>query len=218
MAGPRSKPLPDRDDYPPNNITEVHIPKTPAKTRIPEGKVLTRRRKKTLTSGLTQAFFGNLSPDAVGTTISQIAVPAIKDLLVEFITATVEQVLFGERRTAGRGRTNRFGSNGPSKISYGNFYQNVASGEPEREFRNVNLPDDEYLFESRGEAEDVVDALRESLEQYGQVTVADLYELVGFETSHIDTRWGWESLERASLKAYQGGTLLRMPRRMRLKN
>lgn len=214
MAGPQR--LPARDDLPPNNISTIRVAKKQEPVRpIRTGKVL--RRKKTLTSGLTNAFFGSAmgGEDVIGSAILEVVVPALKDMLSEFITSTVEMVLFGERRGSRRASA----SKNPSIISYGKFFQNAASGAVENNYRERSSAgdDDEFLFTSLGEAEDTLDALSSDIERFHMVTVADLYELIGFEIKHTDVNWGWRSIAKAKIRPYHGGGyLLIMPRRERL--
>jgi hypothetical protein len=55
--------------------------------------------------------------------------------------------------------------------------------------------------------------MREILDsQYEVVTVADLYELVGTEPTHVDTTWGWTNLKGAGVARVRGlGYLLDLP-------
>ncbi len=216
MAGPVR--LPTRDDLPANNISKIHVPQSAEPKRLVRpGKIL--RRKKTLTSGLTNAFFGGAmgGEDVIGSAILEVVVPALKDMLSEFITSTVEMVLFGERRGSRRVSA----SKNPSIISYGKFFQNAATGAVENNYRERSArgEDDQYLFSSVGEAEDTLDSLSSDIEKYSQVSVADLYELIGFEIKHTDVNWGWRSIASARIRPYrEGGYLLIMPRRERLNN
>jgi hypothetical protein len=49
---------------------------------------------------------------------------------------------------------------------------------------------------SRREADDVLEQmLYECLSRFGSVSVGDLYEATGIQTSHVDYKWGWTSLD-----------------------
>ena len=60
----------------------------------------------------------------------------------------------------------------------------------------------EYIFESISRADDVLDHMKEILDIYGNVTVADFYDLVGYPNEYEDTKRGWTSLENVVAGAY----------------
>jgi hypothetical protein len=71
---------------------------------------------------------------------------------------------------------------------------------------------DEVVLESRGEAEEVLSNLVDSIIDYGQATVADFYDLVGIATNFVDGKWGWTDLRNASVSRVRGGYLINLPR------
>lgn len=77
--------------------------------------------------------------------------------------------------------------------------------------------DDALVFESRGDAEQVLDSLDELIETYGIVSVADLYDLVGLKSSFNDTRFGWTSFDSAVVVRGRYGYLLKLPKAIPLK-
>lgn len=60
----------------------------------------------------------------------------------------------------------------------------------------------EYIFESISRADDVLDHMKEILDIYGNVTVADFYDLVGYPNEYEDTKRGWTSLENVRTGEY----------------
>lgn len=70
---------------------------------------------------------------------------------------------------------------------------------------------DEIVLETRGDAEIVIEKLRDTLAQYDVVTVADLYDLVGITGSFTDNKWGWYNLRDARVSPVRGGYLLDLP-------
>lgn len=77
--------------------------------------------------------------------------------------------------------------------------------------------DDALVFESRGDAEQVLDSLDELIETYGVVSVADLYDLVGLKSSFNDTRLGWTNFDSAVVVRGRYGYLLKLPKAIPLK-
>lgn len=70
----------------------------------------------------------------------------------------------------------------------------------------------EIILATRAEAEDVLEQLRELINQYEIATVSDLYQLVGHTGEFTDDKWGWDDLRSASIRPIRGGYLLNMPR------
>lgn len=60
--------------------------------------------------------------------------------------------------------------------------------------------DDVYILQSREEAEEVLTALHDILEKYGQVTVVDYKELVGVSSSYTENKRGWTDLSDARVE------------------
>ena len=73
---------------------------------------------------------------------------------------------------------------------------------------------DELYFETRGEAEDVLDRMREIVSNYGIVSVADLYELAGVVGNYTDQRYGWTGLRNTDDVRTRYGYQIRLPRAM----
>jgi hypothetical protein len=70
----------------------------------------------------------------------------------------------------------------------------------------------DIILASRADAEDVLDRLRDLINQYEMATVSDLYDLVGLTGEFTDDKWGWYDLRSAAVQAVRGGYLLRLPR------
>lgn len=64
---------------------------------------------------------------------------------------------------------------------------------------------DKVVFRTRAEAESVLDALLDALDEYHIVTVADLYDLSGEEPSPTDYLYGWSNLRSARVDRVSGG-------------
>ena len=58
---------------------------------------------------------------------------------------------------------------------------------------------DEIVFNTREDAETVVDAMKEIIEQYGYVSVADLYDLAGLTSTYKDHQYGWTDISDISV-------------------
>lgn len=59
---------------------------------------------------------------------------------------------------------------------------------------------DEILFASYAEADKLISNMQETITKYGKVSVADLYNFIGFVSSFTDERWGWVDLSAVEIK------------------
>lgn len=64
---------------------------------------------------------------------------------------------------------------------------------------------------TREEAELVVERLGDILETYDVVSLADLNELLGLQTSPIDNKWGWTFIKNVPIRQIRQGYLLELP-------
>lgn len=67
-------------------------------------------------------------------------------------------------------------------------------------------------FDTYGDAELVLDAVRELIDMYGDACVGDYYALCKVSSSHTDFNYGWKNLDRAEVRRYQGKYIITLPR------
>lgn len=60
----------------------------------------------------------------------------------------------------------------------------------------------EYNFGDISRLDDVLEHMKEIIETYGNVTVADFYDLVGLTPDSEDTKRGWTKLENVKVEEY----------------
>ena len=93
--------------------------------------------------------------------------------------------------------------------SYDGYYQGSQNNRPNpppvrRSLQNLD-------FESRGDAEDTLAGLRDALYRYRQVSVGDLWDLMGVTNDSTDYNYGWYNLDDAFIKGIPGGFRLILP-------
>lgn len=188
-------------------------PAKPKNEKIVTGDVV--RRKKPLGKRFRETFVGGDDIQGVMQYVTlEVLAPAAKDMVADALTQTVERMIFGETRSAGRRTATRAGS---SYVSY----NRISSG-PRRETREDPRPSlsrqarrnhdfDEIILETRVEANEVIDKLYLLIDQYGQASVNDLYELVGITGEYTDEKWGWLALPGATSVRVRDGYLLNLP-------
>lgn len=66
----------------------------------------------------------------------------------------------------------------------------------------------ELVFDTRVEAEEVLDAMFNEISQYDVVTVRALLELCDYETNAVDRRWGWTDIRGTDIVRMRDGSYL----------
>ena len=74
----------------------------------------------------------------------------------------------------------------------------------------------EIVFDSRSNAEKVLDVLNILMEEYGVVRVADLYDLIGLTPTYTDNNFGWINLTGTSIVRVRHGYEIIMPKPIRI--
>jgi len=173
-------------------------------------------RKTPLGRRFAETFVGGDAKSVGNYIFFEVLIPAAKDTISDAFSQAVDRMLFGDRGV-GRSRTISSRTNtSTGHISYNRFSQNNSMRQ-QREQTQTNRPRqfkyEEIILESRAECEDVLERMRDLVESYDVVTVADLYSLVGISSEHTDGKWGWaHNIADARVARVPGGYLLDLPR------
>lgn len=160
----------------------------------------TRKRNKLMNSILAEE-----ATNAKNYIWGDVLIPALKKAISDVVTNGIDILLYGE---AGRSKKSS------NIISYRSYYDGPSRSKdryiPER--RSTGYEFDDLIFETRGEAELVLDNLFDILERYRVVTVADLYDLAGAPGRYTDNKFGWTRLDNASVARIRDGYVIKLPR------
>ena len=63
----------------------------------------------------------------------------------------------------------------------------------------------------RDDAELFVERLIDIIEKYEVASLADLYDLLGWASSHVDNKWGWTYLSNVEVRQVRDGYLIDLP-------
>lgn len=182
-------------------------------------------REKTLAQKAADTF---LSEDvgSVGTyVLKDVVVPAIKDIVFNSITQSLEMIIFGGR---GNGNVSRSRSK-----PYNSMYKGVSYSQNNRQSSNDTKDIAEISFGSRRLAQEVLNEMQMVMEsEYAEVTISDYVDIVervlreagedlsGFKPSRnwaYDTRYGWSDLAGVRPQLTRGGRyVLSLPKPTRL--
>lgn len=190
-----------------NETKEKTAQKPKPKKPIVKGKV--QEKKKTFGQKFRETFIGE-EVDSVGNYIvEEIIVPAVKHAIIDSVSRGVSMI-FGEPISRGSG-----GYRDSTYVSYRGYYNDRDRRDRERKSReSERIRDlDNFVFETRGDAEEVLSQLVDYIHDYGTASVGDFYDLIGHVGgSFTDQNFGWTNLSHADVKRKRDGYVLDLPR------
>ena len=197
-------------EFPPNSNVSKSGSEGKVLKQVTSGEV--RERKRSVRRQFQEAFVIGDMRTAVEYMLFDIALPSIREAIVDTLQNGVEKLFMGEGR---RGAATPPQTGGRGYVNYTDFARGggIMSG-PQRAMSRANRARhnfNEYVLESRAEADEIIDNMYEVITQYGNVSVANLYELLGVATNHTDHKWGWTGLPGAGVRRVRNGWLLDLP-------
>jgi len=173
------------------------------------------QKPKSLGRKFKDIFLGGDAKQAAGYVGRDVLLPALRNLIVDMVTKGAERLVYGESM---RGRR-------PGGIDYsaryrgGVQYNRPLDPRDPRERSPLAPPRirqnrhdmNDVVLSSKEEAELVIERLADILDKYDVVSLADLYDLLGLQTSHVDNKWGWTDLRGVTVRQIRTGYLLELP-------
>lgn len=199
------------EDYKPNSYKYKEQQKQELIEERKVQKVVSGPVKIKKKSGVTKFADVFISEDASNVKsyiLMDVLVPAIKKAVSDIVKDGIDMILYGE---SGRSKKSGVGS----KVSYGSYYKNDRDRDGYRRSESRNIYNyDEIIFNTRGEAEMVLDQLDEIIERYSFAKVADLYDLAGISMggNYTANNYGWTNLQSAKVIPVRDGYLIKLPR------
>jgi hypothetical protein len=174
-----------------------------------------RRRKRGVGSKFKETFIGGDARTAADYALTDIVIPAIRDLMFDAIQGSLDRLIYGDTRRTRRSSSLSSTYSATPRVDYNSVSTNrPTAANPRMLSRRSRARQDfdEVVIQSRAEAEDVLDRMFEWLSRYGVVTVAELYAMTGIASTHTDIKWGWTALPGAKVvRMRTGGFLLDLP-------
>ena len=170
--------------------------------KVVVGQVKTKKK-----NGMSKFMSGFISDDTQNIKsylVKDVVVPTIK----KTITDIVDMILYGGKHKS----SSRIPG---SKISYRSYYDEPR--ERREPVASQAYDYNEIILETRGDAEEVLDRLTETIDTYKIASVADLYDLVGISGNYTDFRYGWTNLSNAYVERTREGYQLKLPRALPIK-
>lgn len=175
--------------------------------KVVSGEAKTRKKSE------VKKFANIFVPEDVENVKSYILIDVIVPGIKNAIADAVSIMLFGEAGRLG-GRNNK-----GSRASYQRYYDDRRDdrrdyGRP----RAVSGFDyDDIVFDTRGDADLVLDQMESAINQYSLVSVADLYDLAGITCrSYTANKYGWTDLRGAKVVHVRDGYILELPRTVQI--
>lgn len=180
-------------------------------TRVVSGEVV--RRKTPLGKRFANNVLGGDVQSVWSYVFGDVLIPAARNMVADAVTGGVERAIFGEN-SPGRGRRGR--GIGPRD------YQSPFQSTPMRGIGHDNRPPagrrgrpapkfDEIILPRRVDAEEVLDRMEELIKRYGNVSLSDLYGLIGETGQYTDNKWGWLDFNEFNIHRVRDGYLLELP-------
>lgn len=175
--------------------------------KVVTGKVVTKQ--KTAVSKLANGMTEDLK-SVKSYVISDVLIPAFKKAVSDIVANGIDMLLYpgeGGRRSNGRRGASHY-------VSYNRYSDRDRPDDRYRSNNNTRsgYDYDDIILESRAEAEEVLRCMDEIMDEYEQVTVADLYDLVGKTGNYTDNKYGWKNIRNTEPIRVRDGYLLKMPK------
>ena len=151
---------------------------------------------------LTSLFFDNI-------------LPAWRDMMFDAVSSGASQLIYGAddvNTNSRRGSRNIHTAYNAIRPSHRNRRREGS--------RRITRPNsdqiDDIFFDTRREAEDVLDKLSALLDDYEVIRVSDFYSAAGVSPNQTDRYYGWESIRDFTIRNSRDGYLIVAPRPRRI--
>ena len=179
----------------------THISHEKRVEKVIQGNV--RTRKRSMGKRMRDIFISEDAETIRSYILLDVIVPEIKEIIME----TVNVILFGGTKPTPKKK-------GQTYVSYSSYSSpSYKNSQKQIEKRNTVNDLNDVIFESRGEAEEVLSSLVDIVNDYEIATVADFYDLVGITGSFTDNKYGWPNFQGVTVsRARGGGYVINLPR------
>jgi len=180
--------------------------------------------KRSLGRRFRDVFIGGDTSSVVNYVVVEVLLPQAKAMLAEAVSSGFERLLYGDSPRGNR----RYGTRsqtGPTPTNYTRYADKgnnpvgrhvIADRQSHATVRTQSI--DDILLASLPEAETVMERMYDLLRDYEAVSVADLYNLLGWSSNYVDQKWGWTDLHGMTVRKdfRRNGWILILPKTMAL--
>ena len=165
-----------------------------------------KTKKKSEMSKFKDIFISEDASNVKSYVLMDVLIPAMKKAISDIVTTGIDMILYGEEGESRR--------RAPSeRVSYRRYYDQRDDRSIDRVRTRTGYSYDDIIVDNRGEAEEVLSRMDELIDQYGVVSVGDLYDLVGLTGNYTDQKYGWTNIRTAKPERLRdGGYVIKLPK------
>lgn len=171
--------------------------------KVVHGRV--RTKPKSGVSKITDVFISEDAANVKSYIVMDVLVPAVKKAISDIVRDGIDMILYGESR-------GRKSSSASGYVSYRDYSRSDDRDRFRDSRSRSSYAHDDIILDSRGEAEEILTRMDELIDTYGNVTVADLYDLVGKSSEYTDNKYGWTNIRNAEPIRVRDGYMLKLPK------
>lgn len=171
--------------------------------KVVHGRV--RTKPKSGVSKITDIFISEDAANVKSYIVMDVLVPAVKKAISDIVRDGIDMILYGESK-------GRKSSSASGYVSYRDYSRSDDRDRFRDSRSRSSYAHDDIILDSRGEAEEVLTRMDELIDTYGNVSVADLYDLVGKSSEYTDNKYGWTNIRNAEPIRVRNGYMLKLPR------
>ena len=165
--------------------------------------------KKPLSQKFADTFIKEDVEDVKSWLIMDVIIPGVKNTILDMLG----MMFFGGN--GGYSRRGRSNSYDRERVSYNSYYKSsydgrVNTNRSSNRERPVNDKVDyrNIILQRRDDAEKVVQEMWRRIDDYGQVSIAEMLDLMEISGKYTDNNWGWTNKGEIGLKRVNNGYLI----------
>lgn len=197
-------------EYKPNSLKYREGQQQAATEERKVEKVVTgavKTKKKGEVRKLAEVFVPGDVKNVKSYVVMDVLVPAIKKAISDIVTNGIDMILYGET-----GRSKKRSSS--DYVSYSRYSDKRDDRHSSREAARPRFDFDDIIYESRGEAEAVLEQMLDVIDRYKFITVGDMYDMAGLPQPYTSNKYGWTSLRTAETVRTRDGYTIKLPKAM----
>ena len=171
--------------------------------KVVHGRV--RTKPKSGVSKITDIFISEDAANVKSYIVMDVLVPAVKKAISDIVRDGIDMILYGESK-------GRKSSSASGYVSYRDYSRSDDRDRFRDSRSRSSYAHDDIILDSRGEAEEGLTRMDELIDTYGNVSVADLYDLVGKSSEYTDNKYGWTNIRNAEPIRVRDGYMLKLPK------
>lgn len=164
--------------------------------------------KKTFGQKFADTFIKEDVDDVKSWLISDIIVPGVKDTILDILS-----MMFFGGGDYRRGR--RRDTHDRERVPYNSYFRSEYNGRSdrresrsERHLSNDKIDYRNIVLQRRDDAEAVVDEMCRRIDQYKQVSIAEMLDLMEITGKYTDNNWGWTDPRDIGVRRVSNGYLI----------